>query len=198
MLSPARVMQGKQVTICFHIDDCKIFHESSAVIDNTIDWLRVEYENIFEDGSGQMKVHRGKTHKHLGMSLVFSHKGQCRVTMHDYIDGKLQEYNLAIKDHNDGYQIVGKRRSKMRAAPHNLFVVNEDCEKLSNEAAAAFHTIVAKVLYVTKRTRPDISLAITFLTKQVRSLDIEDWEKLSHLMEYQRGDKDRPLILGAD
>jgi hypothetical protein len=56
----------------------------------------------------------------------------------------------------------------MSAAPDNLFVVNEDCNKLSNEAAAAFHTIVAKSLYITKRARPDISLAIAFL----RELDL--------------------------
>jgi hypothetical protein len=66
--------------------------------------------------------------------------------MHDYIDGILQAYNLAIKSHDNGYQIVGKRHSKMGAAPDNLFMVNEDCKKLSNEAAAAFHTIVAKAL----------------------------------------------------
>jgi hypothetical protein len=33
---------------------------------------------------------------------------------------------------------------------------------------------------------------------RVRSPNIEDWEKLRHLMEYQRGDRDRPLILGTD
>jgi hypothetical protein len=70
--------------------------------------------------------------------------------MHDYIDEILQMYDLAIKDHNDGYQIVGKRHSKTIAAPDNLFVVNEDCKKLSDEAAAAFHTIAAKALYVTR------------------------------------------------
>ncbi len=61
-----------------------------------------------------------------------------------------------------------------------------------------FHTIVAKALYVTKRARPDISLAIAFLTRQVRSPDTENWEKLHHLLEYLRGDRDRPFILGAD
>jgi hypothetical protein len=81
---------------------------------------------IFEDGLGQMKLHRGKTHKYLGMSLDFSHKGQCRVTIHDYVDGILQAYDLAIKNHNNEYQIVGKRRSKTSTAPDNLFVVNED------------------------------------------------------------------------
>jgi hypothetical protein len=87
---------------------------------------------------------------------------------------------------------------KMSAAPDNLFVVIEDCKKLSDEAAAAFHTIVAKALYVTKRARPDISLAIALMTTQVRSPNIDDWEKLRHLMEYLRSDRDRPLILGAD
>jgi len=98
--------------------------------------------------------------------------------LHDYIDGILQAYDLAIKDHNDGYQIVEKCRAKTSAAPDNLFVfvVNEDCKKLSDEAAAAFHTILAKAIYVTKRARPDISLAIAFLTMQVRSPNIEDWE----------------------
>jgi hypothetical protein len=118
--------------------------------------------------------------------------------MHDFIDEILQAYNLAIKDHNDGYQIVEKRCAKARAAPDNLFVVNEDCKKLSDEAAAAFHTIVAKALYITKRARLDISLAIVFSTTQVRSPNIENWDKLCHLMEYLRGDRDRPLILGAD
>jgi hypothetical protein len=145
-----------------------------------------------------MKIHRGRTHKYLGMLLDFSHKGQCQVTMHDYIEGILQANDLAIKDHNDGYQIVEKHRAKKSAAPDNLFMVNEDCKKLSNEAAAAFHTIVAKALYVTKRARWDINLAIAFLTMPVRSPNIEDWEKLCHLMEYLRGDRDRPLILGAD
>ncbi len=84
--------------------------------------------------------------------------------MHDYIDGTLQAYNLAINDHDNGYQIVGKSCSKTSAAPDYLFVVNEDCKKLSNDAAAAIHTIMPKALYVIKRARPDISLAIAFLT----------------------------------
>jgi hypothetical protein len=62
-----KAVKGKQVMICFHIDDCKISHKSSAVIDDTITWLRVECESISEDGSGQMKVHRGKTYKYLAV-----------------------------------------------------------------------------------------------------------------------------------
>ncbi len=57
---------------------------------------------------------------------------------------------------------------------------------------------MAKALCVTKRARPDISMVIAFLTARVRYPDIDNWEKLRHLMEYLRGDRDRPLILGTD
>ena len=66
------------------------------------------------------------------------------------------------------------------------------------EVAASFHTVVAKLLYVSKRARPDISLSVAFLATRVRSPDTEDWGKLSHVMEYLRADRDRPLVLGGD
>jgi hypothetical protein len=33
------LVKREQIMICFHVDDCKISHESSKVIDDTIDWL---------------------------------------------------------------------------------------------------------------------------------------------------------------
>jgi hypothetical protein len=97
-----------------------------------------------------MKVHRGKVHNYLGMSLDSSHKGQCCVTMHDYLDGILDAFDEAVKKHSEGYITVKKRHCFKTATPDNLFVVNKDCKKSSLEAAASFHTIVAKTLYVTK------------------------------------------------
>jgi hypothetical protein len=35
-----------QLTICFHVDDCKLSHHSSRAIDNMIDWLHQEYETV--------------------------------------------------------------------------------------------------------------------------------------------------------
>ena len=49
-----KIINGKQCTICFHVDDCKISHVKSKVNDNIIAWLRQEYESIFMDGSGKM------------------------------------------------------------------------------------------------------------------------------------------------
>jgi hypothetical protein len=142
-------VNGKQITICFYVDDCKISHESTKVVDKSIDWLQAEYQSIFKDGLGEMKVHRGKIHKYLGMSLDFSHKGQCCITMYDYLYGILEAFDEAMKKHSEGYITVKKRHCVKTAAPDNLFVVNKDCKKLSLEAAASSHTIVVKTLYVT-------------------------------------------------
>jgi hypothetical protein len=76
-----KTVNGSQMTICFHVDDCKMSHQSSKVIDKMIEWLRVNYESIFEDGSGKMKVSRGKIHEYLGMTLDFTQPGVVQVTM---------------------------------------------------------------------------------------------------------------------
>jgi hypothetical protein len=47
-----KTVDGMQMTICFHVDDCKLSHRSSRANNNMIDWLWQEYESIFEDGSG--------------------------------------------------------------------------------------------------------------------------------------------------
>jgi hypothetical protein len=137
-----------------------------------------------------MEVHRGKVHKYLEMYLAFSYKG-CAV--YDYLDGILQAFDAAVKKHGDGFVPATKQRFKT-AAPDCLFTVNEECEKLSEVAAADFHTILAKTLYVTKRARPGTCLAIAFLTMRVRAPNTDDGEKLCYLMEYLRGSHGRLLF----
>jgi hypothetical protein len=96
-------VKGEQLTVCFHVDDCKISHLLPKVVDETIEWLRSEYQHVFEDGTGEMKVHHGKTHKYLGVTLVFSHDNQCRVTMIDYVDEIVAAYDKVLSKLNDGF-----------------------------------------------------------------------------------------------
>jgi hypothetical protein len=94
-----------------------------------------------------MKVHCGKTHKYLGMTLDFSHDNQCRVTMIDYVDEIVAAYGKVLSK-LDGFSAVKKKSNpaRTRAAPDDLFVVNDDAEKLSEEGSTAFHNLVAKTL----------------------------------------------------
>ena len=55
-----KTVDGSGLTVCFHVDDCKISHKSKKVVDKTIDWLRNEYEVILEEGTGAMKVYWGR------------------------------------------------------------------------------------------------------------------------------------------
>ncbi len=105
-----KIIEGKHITVCFHVDDCKLSHEHPKAIDETIDWLRAEYESIFKDGLGAMEVHRDKVHKYLGMGLDFSHKGKCFVTMHDYLDGNLKAFDAAMEKHDHGFLQVTRQR----------------------------------------------------------------------------------------
>ncbi len=83
-------------------------------------------------------------------------------------------------------------------APDDLFIVDKDAEKLSEECTKAFHNLVAKTLYVSKHAKPDVSTAIAFLTTRFRAPDVNDCRKLSHLMEYLRVDRLCPLIQSAN
>jgi hypothetical protein len=184
-----KTIDGKQMTICFHVDDCKLSHRKSRVMDDMIQWLRQEYESIFEDGSGKMTVSRGKVHKYLGMTLDYTVSGQVKITMTGYIDEILSAFDEADPK---------GRGTKSSAASENLFKIDEDCEKLQPTKAVEFHNLVAKTLYATKRARPDTCTAIAFLTTRVRAPDKDDWKKLSHLMKYLRGTRSMPLILSAN
>jgi hypothetical protein len=184
-----RVVNGVQQTVCWHVDDCKISCVDKKANDDLIEALREEYESIFEDGTGAMKVSRGKVHEYLGMTLDYSVKGQCKITMFKYIDEMLKTFETAAPNATG---------VKSCAAPKDLFSADESCEKLPVPQAEKFHSLVAKMLFATKRARPDTGTAVSYLTTRVREPDRDDWRKLVHLMQYVRATKDLPLILSAD
>jgi hypothetical protein len=184
-----KMIEGDQMTICFHVDDCKLSHRKTKVMDSMIEYLRQEYESIFEDRSGAVIVSRGKIHKYIGMTLYYTVRGQVKITTFDYVDEILTAFDKA-EPKGGG--------TKTSAAPDSLFKVDENCEKLKQDKAVEFHNLVAKTLYSTKRARPDTCTAITFLTTRVRAPDKDDWNKLIHLMRYIRGTRTMPLILSAN
>ena len=82
-------------------------------------------------------------------------------------------------------------------ASNDLFYVDETSSLLDNGNRSTFHSTVAQLLYLSKRTRPDISLAVTFLTSRVMSPTQQDNSKLHRILKYLNASKDIPLILRA-
>jgi hypothetical protein len=50
--------------------------------------------------------------------------------MYDHLDGILLAFDAAVKKHGEGFTLVTRQHFKTPALD-SLFVVNEDCEKLS-------------------------------------------------------------------
>jgi hypothetical protein len=184
-----KIIEGKQMTICFHMDDCKLIHCKKMVMDTMIEYLRQDYENIFEDGTGAMTVSRGKIHKYLGMTLDYTVRGQVKITMFDYVDDILTDFDKTEPKGGGTETIV---------APDSLFKVDESCAKLAQNKAVEFHNLLAKTLYATKRERPDTCTVIAFFTKRVREPNKDDWTKLVQLMRYIRDTRTISLILSAN
>ena len=46
--------------------------------------------------------------------------------------------------------------------------------------ANQFHRMVAQMLFLYKRSRPDVETLVSFLTTRVKEPDMDDWVKLPH------------------
>jgi hypothetical protein len=76
--------------------------------------------------------------------------------------------------------------------------VNEAATPLDKHDAEKFHTLTAKLLFLSKRARPDLQQEVGFLTTRVKAPDTDDWKKLARVMKYLRGTQELSLTLEAD
>jgi hypothetical protein len=89
-------------------------------------------------------------------------------------------------------------KSVTTPAQKHLFDIDESSPLLSTKEAEAFHSVVAKLLYVAIRAQPDILLAVSFLCTRVSKSTQQDQQKLLRLLQDIRGTLDLTLTIGAD
>jgi hypothetical protein len=82
----------------------------------------------------------------------------------------------------------------------HLFDVDDDSNAviLDKKQKEKFHSCVAKLLYMAKRARPDILLAVSFLTTRVNQPTEHDWNKLIRIRNYMNQNKSLSLVLSVD
>ena len=86
-----RMIDGKQHTIRFHVDDLMSSHMDPQVNTNFEKWLNQKYGEF-----GKVKSIRGDVHDCLGMTFEFDKElGEVKVSMIDYIKGMLKEFPLS-------------------------------------------------------------------------------------------------------
>jgi hypothetical protein len=158
-----KMVNGHQCTICWCVDNNKISHKDSKVVD----WVITEIEKKF----GKMSVNRGKKHTFVGIDFEMMDDNRVKITMIEYLKKSIDAYEEEI--------------NKYAATPAKgkLFEVDSTSKPLDEKRADIFHHIVSKLLYVSKRARLDIDLTITFLCTRVSCSMEEDWNKLRRLLE---------------
>ena len=162
-------------TIAVHVDDMLI----TAASEDRIDSLVGELEAIYPG----LSVKRGRVFSYVGMTFDFdSIHGKVKITMDGYVEDVLSEC-----DHITGVAST--------PAGNNLFSIDEKSTLLLTAEKDIFHSMTAKLLYLGKRVRPDLLVAISFLSKRVLEPTQQDKRKLERVIQYLRGTKEMGIIL---
>jgi len=141
-------IDGKQCTIAWYVNDNKISHVDDTVVTDIIEKIEVKF--------GKMTVTRGKHHVFLGMDITFNdNNGTFTILIKKYL-------KEAIAD-------SGMDASKVAPTPakKDLFTVDDGSEQLDKRQGETFHSIVAKLPYVSKRARTGTQSSIAFLCTRV-------------------------------
>ena len=144
--------------IRWHVDDLKISHVDQAVVDDMIQKLEQRYAK-----ETPLTIKRGDVHEYLGMKIDYSQKGKVRFSMFDYIDRMLEDAPDELM-----------KGPSATPAPNHLFQVNPDAEKLDTSSTILYHRLTAQLLYLGKRTRPDVLTSVSFLCTRVQNPDVDD------------------------
>jgi hypothetical protein len=173
------IIDGKQCTIGWYVDDTKISHVDPDVVTGVLQSIESRF--------GKMVVTRGKKHVFLGMDIEFNDDGTFTTTMVDYIKEAIEEFGEDVT-------------SSSAATPggKSLYTVTESSPVLARDKADTFHKIVAKLLYISSRARSDILPTIAFLCTRVSSPTVQDWSKLKRLLRYLNDTLALSATLGAD
>ena len=177
-----KMVNGKQHTIRFHVDDLMCSHVDPQVNTKFLKWLNSKYGTY-----GDVKATRGKIHDYLGMQFDFSKSGMVIIGMVPYMKAMVDEFSVEFKPSD----------TARTPAPSDLFAKGES-PPLNEEMAEEYHTFVAKALFACKRARPDIQPTVAALCTRVKDPNQDDWNKLIRLLKYINGTREDRLFLSAD
>jgi len=159
---------GTQSSLCFHVDDLMITAKDEIHLDRVLE----DIKSVL----GDVNVTRGTKHNYLGMTFDFEHAAILRVHMTSTVENILSNANV-------GDDVATS------PASNNLFSIDVNSALLNDEDREYFHSIVAMLLYLAKRVRPDLLLAVSFLSTRVKNPTVQDMNKLVRALKYLNGTK---------
>lgn len=164
---------GHQCTAAVHVDDLLITSKSNANVTHLVEGLRKRY--------GAITLSYGPVLNYLGMAIDMYVSGQAMITMTGYCDEIMKR--------------SGVKGSARTPATEGLFETREGAATVAEPVRVWFHKIVAMVLYLAKRTKPECLVAVAFLATRVNKCTTDDVDKLQRLVRYIHAARDSGVVL---
>ena len=167
---------GSQLTVVVYVDDLLITSTNKEAATELLRSITKRYKDV--------KSHEGTKLEYLGISIDMTTKGSANITMSGMEERIVEDSNLDKGG-----------RSATSPASNTLFEIDEDSPLLSEKERKEFHAMVARLLYLSKRVRPECLLSVAFLTTRVLKATQEDAHKLQRIVTYLRDTKGRGIRL---
>ena len=177
-----KIINGKQCTIVWYVDDNKVSHEDPNVVDEVIELMKTHF--------GDLTVTRGNGHRFLGMNIKINEERCIEIEMREQLKKVIDLFNEAN----------GRKLTDVVTSPaqRHLREVDPDCNPLNTKKSQSFHTIIATLLWIMKRARPDLETSVICVCTRVSKSDEDDWNKLRRVIAYAQVTIDDIKIIGAD
>ena len=128
-----KIIDGKQCTILWHVDDNKISHVNPEVVTDIITRLEKHF--------GKFTVTRGRNHEYLGMDVNIRDDRKVEVDMIKQIQKLIDDFSVKIE---------GKVSTP---ASDDLYVQIPGDKTLEKELSEEFHSVTQKLLFIIRRGR---------------------------------------------
>jgi hypothetical protein len=155
---------GENIMVTVHVDDVLISSTSDVGVKHCVSILTKSFTSI--------NVNYDPVVEYLGMRIESSAIG-VSITMPGYTEDCVKAFLP--------FDSIGKSSTP---ADGKLFDIDEASPSLSSERREAFHSIVAKVLYLGVKVRPDLLPVTSFLSSRVSKPTESDWSKLRQMLSY--------------
>ena len=171
--------EGKdQQTLRLHVDDMLVSCRDAERNKEFHKWCQSKYGAYKE-----VKCNTGKKHAFLGMTLDFGRTpGAVHVSQDEHVSEMIEAFPESLRGNSP--------------SPAGVDLFDQGAGGLlCKDQKETFHTIVAKGLFITKRSRPDIGLVVSVLSSRVRCPNKDDWRKVRRLCDYLKSTKELHLVL---
>jgi len=126
-----KLINGKHCTVAWYANDNKISHIDASIVMQIVEAIEKHF--------GKMMVVCGNKHGFLGMDIDFLGNGTVKIGMKSYIEDAIVAFGEDVS------------KEVMTPAQRDIFDVDSSSVRLLQDKSDLFHTVVAKLLYISKR-----------------------------------------------